>query len=91
MSFWNVQRVRRRREWTDGGMILTGENKSAGREICHSDTLYTTSHTWIVLGSKAGVRGDRPATNLKYLQRFSSHRAVKSVGSCYKNQSVNVV
>jgi len=45
-------------------MILTGESPSAGRETCHSATLYTTNLTWYGLGSKLGPRGDKPAFRL---------------------------
>ena len=76
--FWKVSRrrpflvlvcatCRWRREWTKGGMILTGENSSTGRETGHGVTLSTINFTWIAPGSKAGIRGDRLTTNLNYL------------------------
>jgi hypothetical protein len=42
-------------------MILTGENRSTGRETCPSATLSTTNPTWIDLKSNLGLRGERPA------------------------------
>jgi hypothetical protein len=44
---------------SDGGMILTGENR---RETCPSATLSTTNPTWIDPGTKAQVVSRRPLT-----------------------------
>jgi hypothetical protein len=48
---------------SDGGMISTGENRRTQRKTCPSATLSTTNPTWIDLGAKPGLRGERPATN----------------------------
>jgi hypothetical protein len=48
---------------SDGGMILTGENRGTRRKTCPSATLSTTNPTWIDLGANPGLRGERPATN----------------------------
>jgi hypothetical protein len=48
---------------SDGGMILTGENRRTRRETCPSATLSTTNPTWIDQGANPGLRGERPATN----------------------------
>jgi hypothetical protein len=48
---------------SDGGMILTGENRRTLRKTCPSATLSTTNPTQIVPGSNPGLRGERPATN----------------------------
>jgi hypothetical protein len=48
---------------SDGGMILTGENRRTWRKTCPSATLYTTNPTWIDPGANPGLRGERPATN----------------------------
>jgi len=42
--------------WSIGGMILTGENWSTGRETCSSATLSTTNSTWTEVVSNPGVR-----------------------------------
>ena len=44
-------------------MILTGENRSAGRKTCNSGTLYTTNLIWTDLGSKLGHRSERQTNN----------------------------
>jgi hypothetical protein len=44
---------------SDGGMILTGENRRTRRKTCPSGPLSTTNPTWI----DPGHRGERPATN----------------------------
>jgi len=44
-------------------MILTGENRSAGRKTCHSATLSTINLIWTDLVSKLGHRGERPTTD----------------------------
>jgi hypothetical protein len=48
---------------SDGGMILTGENRTTRRKTCPSATLSTTNPTWTDLGAKPGIRGERPAAN----------------------------
>jgi hypothetical protein len=48
---------------SDGGMILTAENRRARRKTCPSATLSTTNPTRIDLGANPGLRGERPATN----------------------------
>jgi hypothetical protein len=48
---------------SDGGMILTGENRRTRRKTCPSDTLSTTNPTRIDPGANPGLRGERPATN----------------------------
>jgi hypothetical protein len=47
---------------SDGGMILTGENRRTRRKTCPSATL-SINPTWIDLGANLGLRGERPATN----------------------------
>ena len=49
--------------WSVGGMILTGENRSAGRKTGHSATLSTINLIWTDLGSKLGHRGERPTND----------------------------
>ena len=46
------------------GMILTGESRGTGREICPSASLSTRSYTWNSLGLSPGLHGKRLATNL---------------------------
>jgi hypothetical protein len=48
---------------SDGGMILTGENRRTGRKTCPSATLSTTNPTWIEPGANPGLRVERSATN----------------------------
>jgi hypothetical protein len=48
---------------SDGGMILTGENRRTERKTCPSATLSTTNPTWIVLGANSDLRVGRPKTN----------------------------
>jgi hypothetical protein len=48
---------------SDGGMILTGENRTTRRETCPSASLSTTNPTWIDPVANPGLRGKRPATN----------------------------
>jgi hypothetical protein len=48
---------------SEGGMILTGENRRTRRKTCPSATLSTTNPTWIVPGANPGLRGERPATD----------------------------
>jgi hypothetical protein len=47
---------------SDGGMILTGENRRTRRKTCPSATFYTTNPTWIDPGANPVLRGERPAT-----------------------------
>jgi hypothetical protein len=48
---------------SDGGMILTGENRRTRRKTCPSVTLSTINTTWIDLDANPGLRDERPATN----------------------------
>jgi hypothetical protein len=49
---------------SDGGMILTEENRRTLRKTCPSATLNpTTNPTWIDPGANPDLRGERPATN----------------------------
>jgi hypothetical protein len=47
---------------SDGGMILTGENRRTRRKTCPSATL-STNPTWIDPSANPGLRGEMPATN----------------------------
>jgi hypothetical protein len=49
---------------SDGGMILTGENRITRRETCPNATLSTTNPTWIDPGVNPGLRCERPGTIL---------------------------
>ena len=51
------------RVWSNGGMVLTGENRNTGRKPCHSATVYTANLTRTNLGSNFTLRVYRPATN----------------------------
>jgi hypothetical protein len=42
---------------SDGGMILTGENRRTRRKTCPSATLSTTKPKWVDLGGNPGLRG----------------------------------
>jgi hypothetical protein len=46
-----------------GERISTGEVRNTQRNISATVTFSTTNPTQPGLGSKAGIRGDRPATN----------------------------
>jgi hypothetical protein len=48
---------------SDGGMILTGENRRTRRKTCPSATLSSINPAWIDTGANPGLRGVRPATN----------------------------
>jgi hypothetical protein len=48
---------------SDGGMILTGENRRTRRKTCPNATLSTKNPTCIDLGVNLGLHGERPATN----------------------------
>jgi hypothetical protein len=48
---------------SDGGMILTGDNRRILRKTCPSATLSTTNPTWIVPGANPGLRDERHATD----------------------------
>jgi hypothetical protein len=48
---------------SDGGMILTGENRRTRRKTCPSATLSIADPTWIDPGANPGLRGERPAAN----------------------------
>jgi hypothetical protein len=64
---------------SDGGMILTGEDRRTRRKTCPSATLSTTNPTWIDPDANPGLRGERPATN------HLSH----GTASCYIYQAEN--
>jgi len=42
------------RVWIIGGMILTGENRSIGREQCHGANFSTKNPTWTGPGIETG-------------------------------------
>jgi hypothetical protein len=63
---------------SDGGMILTGENRRTQRKICPSATLSTTNPTWIDPGANPGLRGERPVTD--DLSRGTAHDVIVSLG-----------
>jgi hypothetical protein len=46
---------------SDGGMILTGENRRTRRKPCPSSTLSTTDPAWIDPGANPGLHCERPA------------------------------
>jgi hypothetical protein len=48
---------------SDGGMILTGENRITRTKTCPSTTLSTTNPTWIDPDANPGLRGEGLATN----------------------------
>jgi hypothetical protein len=48
---------------SDGGMILTGENRRTRKKTCPSATLSTTNPIWTDPCAKPGLRVDKPATN----------------------------
>jgi hypothetical protein len=47
---------------SDGGMILTDENRRNRRKTCSSSISFTKIHTWIDPGANPGLRSERPAT-----------------------------
>jgi hypothetical protein len=51
------------KQWSTGGMKLTGENRSTRGKTCPSATLSTTTPTRTNPGSNPGLRGGRPAPN----------------------------
>jgi hypothetical protein len=61
---------------SDGGMILTGENRRTRRKTCPSATLSTTNPTWIDPGTNPGLRGERRATD--DLSHRTAHHSVTS-------------
>jgi hypothetical protein len=72
--FWKIIRLRPfvllvritwRWVWGTGGVILTGESRSARRKICSRFTVSTINIAWTCLGSKPDVRCKRQvqATN----------------------------
>jgi hypothetical protein len=62
---------------SDGGIILTGENRRTRRETCPSVTFSTINPTWIEPGVNPGLRGERPAAN--DLSHGTAHPVVTSV------------
>jgi hypothetical protein len=48
---------------SDGGMILTGENRRTRRKTCLSAASSITNTTWIDPGSNPDLRGESSATN----------------------------
>ena len=61
--------------WSVGGMILTGENRSAGRKPCSNASLSTTNPTWTVLGSSPGLSFSVTKTKLLVLFRWCESRS----------------
>jgi hypothetical protein len=49
-------------QWSNGGIILTEENRRTRRETCPSATLSITNPTWTDLG-EPGLHSEKPATN----------------------------
>jgi hypothetical protein len=49
--------------WSNGGMILTGENRSTRRKTYPTATLLTTRPTWADLGAYSGIRGEKRLTS----------------------------
>jgi hypothetical protein len=60
---------------SDGGMILTGENRRAQTETHPSATLSTTNPAWTDPGTNPGLRGSRVHT-----EALMTHKAFKSIG-----------
>ena len=63
--FWRFTRFARLSLWwvrSTGGMTMTGENRNAGRETCHSDTLSTRKLKWIRIVMNPELRGEMSAT-----------------------------
>jgi hypothetical protein len=69
---------------SEGGMILTGENRRTRRKTCPSATLPTTNPTWIDQGANPGLRGERPATNdLRLLMSYcEANEPIRAVATC---------
>jgi hypothetical protein len=67
---------------SDGGMILTGENRRTRRKICPSATLSTTNPTRVDPGANLGLRGERSATN-----RLSHSTALDGVSNFWMRLS----
>jgi hypothetical protein len=65
-------------------MTLIGENLSIQRKTSLSITFSTKKPTCTGLGSKAVLRGERPATNLSYLfyGRWDSHPIASKPAEC---------
>ena len=73
--------------WSVGAMVLTGEHRSTRRETSPSTTSFTTSlldHWGIELGLSRWDAGEYE-TNLEYIWRSYSYRAVKTLRLDYKN------
>jgi hypothetical protein len=81
-------------------MVLTGQNRSTGREACSSATLSTTKLRLIYLGSNLGLRCDGPTTDclsngtalqgnisVNGMSRFRSYRAVNTLRLGYKKNN----
>jgi hypothetical protein len=49
--------------WSNGGMILAGENRSTRGDTSHSANLFTRNPTWTDVRSNPILRGEWPATN----------------------------
>jgi hypothetical protein len=49
--------------WSNGGMMLTGENRSSWMNTCGKVTLSTTDLTLKELGSKPSLIGKTPVNN----------------------------
>jgi hypothetical protein len=66
-------------------MVLTGEDPSTGRKICHSATASTTNLTWTDLGSNTGLRSEKPAS-----RRLSHGTAFRTKGRLNYTQTPTV-
>ena len=88
--------------WRNGGIMLTGEDRSTWRKTCLSATLSTINFTWTDFIWNPNLRDDRPGTNrpsrdtaLKhknqpnYILRFSLYRPVITRRLGYSNHSVH--
>jgi hypothetical protein len=69
---------------SNGGMILTGENRSTRRETCPNVNVSTTQPTQKAMGLKPGLCGERPTINCQTMARskFSNH-SVRLVQNTY--------
>ena len=66
--------------WSNGGMILTGQNRRTPRKTCASASFSTLNLTWKDLGSNPAFRGKnrrltassmtRPTSRLRYIRFF---------------------
>jgi hypothetical protein len=70
---------------SDGGMILTGENRRTRRKTCTSATLSTTNPTWINPGANPDLHGEMPATD-----DLSHDTALRAVTWTWKHKQTNM-